>query len=98
MGTFVGISSGYVCSKADADSSPTYGWADSVADVSAVTPQPGIGWTFDGTNYAAPAMFQAPPMPTGARNTLVDTAGYIIFNTDLGNLQRNDGGGWADLS
>ncbi len=31
-------------------------------DVSAVTPAPGAGWAFDGTNFAAPAPAAMPPV------------------------------------
>jgi hypothetical protein len=49
---------------------------DSAIDITSVTPQPGVGWSYDGTNWTAPSASQ-----TDAINAALNAS--AVFGTNL---------------
>ena len=101
------INNNLVENVADADQA----WADSVApdwqyvvDITNTNPQPGIGWSYNGSTFTAPVYPPAPPAPNtwiitrnAFQNRFPITANGVSTKYDLMTLFLNDAGYAASL-
>jgi len=101
------INNNLVENVADADQA----WADSVAsdwqyvvDITNTNPQPGIGWSYNGSTFNAPVIPPAPPAPdtwiitrNAFQNRFPITANGVSTKYDLTTLFLNDAGYAASL-
>jgi hypothetical protein len=92
MATYVAIVGGYVGQVIVAATPPaTPPGYDSVVDVSLLNPQPSTGWYYNGGVFTVQPIVIA----QATRDVIGDVQGLIIFNTDQGEFEYNDGGSWV---
>jgi hypothetical protein len=84
------------------DTGPYLVGYDYLIDITSMSPQPSVGWLYDGTSFSPPPPPSVDPlfipmMSQASRNLISPSFGMLIGNTDSGTYQVvNYSGVWVE--